>query len=257
MPDLTVLIVDDEPGSRGRIRNLLKEEPGIAIAGECADGDAAVEAIRTLSPSIVFPDVQMPGIDGFEVLRRLDPATMPVVIFVTAFDRYAVEAFEVRALDYLVKPVRRERFAQALDRARETLAPDRNGIRDEWRERAVTLVAGEKPQRVNRIVLRTRNRILLIPAESIDWIEAAGNYARVHIGAEAHLIRETMSTVEARLDPSVFVRTHRRAIVNVERVREVMAIARGEYVLVLRDNVTRVPLSRSYRARLEFLLGEL
>src|SRR5688572_24897402 len=148
MPELTVLIVDDEAGSRGRIRNLLKDQRDLTIAGECADGDAAVEAILTLQPSLVFLDVQMPGIDGFEVLRRLDPGTMPLIIFVTAFDRYAVEAFEVRALDYLVKPVRRERFAQALDRAREILLAGRA----EWRERAVTLVGGEKPQRVNRIV---------------------------------------------------------------------------------------------------------
>jgi len=255
MPEITVLIVDDEAGSRSRIRNLLKDEGGITIAGECADGDAAVEAIRTLRPSIVFLDVQMPGSDGFEVLRRLqqDAETMPFIIFVTAFDQYAVDAFEVRALDYLVKPVRRERFGRALDRAREALQAD--GM--EWRERAATLIGDEKPQRLNRIVLRTRNRILLIPAETIDWIEAAGNYARVHIGAESHLIRETMSTVEERLDPKAFVRTHRRAIVNLERVREVISVARGEYVLVLKDGTTRVPLSRGYRARLEFLLGEL
>ncbi|HJQ40981.1 MAG TPA: response regulator [Thermoanaerobaculia bacterium] len=241
MAELTVLIVDDEAGSRSRIRNLLKDERDVTIAGECADGDAAVEMIRGLAPSLVFLDIQMPGIDGFEVLRRLDPETMPLIIFVTAFDQYAVDAFEVRALDYLVKPVRRERFAQALQRARELETA-------EWRRRAQTLV--------NRVVLRTRNRILLVPAETIDWIEAAGNYARVHVGAEAHLLRETMSTIEERLDPKLFVRTHRRAIVNVERIREVVAVARGEYSLLLHSGA-RVPLSRACRARLEFLLGSL
>ena len=252
MPELTALIVDDEPASRARIRNLLKAAPDIVIAGECGNGDEALDAIRKLEPALVFLDVQMPGIDGFEVVRRLDPKTMPLIIFVTAFDRYAVDAFEVRALDYLVKPVRRARFEQTLERARETL----KSRRDEWRERVLTLT-GDRPQRINRVVLRTRNRIFWVAAESIDWIEAAGNYAAVHIGADSHLIRETMSTISERLDPDRFVRVHRTAIVNVDRVREVIQISRGEYMLLLADGTTRVPLSRSHRARFEFLLGEL
>jgi two-component system, LytTR family, response regulator len=252
MSELTALIVDDEPASRSRIRNLLRTAPDIVIAGESGNGDDALIAIRDLEPSIVFLDVQMPGIDGFEVVRRLDPKTMPLIVFVTAFDRYAVDAFEVRALDYLVKPVRRARFEQALERARETLKTRR----DEWRERVLTL-SGERPQRINRVVLRTRNRIFWVAAETVDWVEAAGNYAAVHIGAESHLIRETMSTIAERLDPEKFVRVHRTAIVNIDRVREVIQVTRGEYVLLLADGSTRVPLSRSYRARLEFLLGEL
>lgn len=252
MSELTALIVDDEAASRSRIRNLLKGASDITIAGEAENGDDALEAIRTLDPSLVFLDVQMPGIDGFEVVRRLDPKTMPMIIFVTAFDRYAVDAFEVRALDYLIKPVRRVRFEQTLERARETLRSRRN----EWRERVLSL-AGDRPQRINRVVLRTRNRIFWVAAESIDWVEAAGNYAAVHIGPESHLIRETVSVIAERLDPQRFVRVHRTAIVNLDRVREVIQVARGEYVLVLADGSTRVPLSRSYRARLEFLLGEM
>jgi two-component system LytT family response regulator len=252
MPELTALIVDDEPASRSRIRNLLKSAADIEVVAECGNGDEALEVIRQLGPSIVFLDVQMPGIDGFEVVRRLDPKTMPLIIFVTAFDQYAVDAFEVHALDYLVKPVRRVRFEQTLERARETL----RNRRDEWRERVLTL-NGARPQRINRVVLRTRNRIFWVAAESIDWIEAAGNYAAVHIGPESHLIRETMSTIAERLDPQRFLRVHRTAIVNLDRVREVIQVARGEYVLLLADGSTRVPLSRSYRARLEFLLGEM
>ncbi|HEX6160325.1 MAG TPA: LytTR family DNA-binding domain-containing protein [Thermoanaerobaculia bacterium] len=249
MPEITTLIVDDEPGSRARIRNLLKEANDVRVVAECEDGDEAMAAIEEHAPALLFLDIQMPGMDGFELLRRLDPATMPLTVFVTAYDRYAVEAFEVRALDYLVKPVVRDRFAAALARVRETLAQRGTG---EWRERAQSLVT-----KVNRIVLRTRNRILWVPAESIDWIESAGNYARVHVGAEGHLLRETMATIQARLDPNVFVRVHRTAIVNIERVREVFPVARGEYVLLLKDGTTRVPLSRGFRAKLEFLLGDL
>lgn len=249
MPEITAIIVDDEPGSRARIRNLLKEANDVRVVAECEDGEEAIAAIEEHAPQLLFLDIQMPSMDGFELLRRLDPATMPMTIFVTAYDRYAVQAFDIRALDYLVKPVRRDRFAEALQRVRETLA--QRGSK-EWRERAQSLVT-----KVNRIVLRTRNRILWIPAESIDWIESAGNYARVHVGNEGHLLRETMSTIQARLDPNVFVRVHRTAIVNIERVREVFPVARGEYVLLLKDGTTRVPLSRGFRAKLEFLLGDL
>lgn len=249
MPEITAIIVDDEPGSRARIRNLLKEANDVRVVAECEDGEEAIAAVEEHAPQLLFLDIQMPSMDGFEVLRRLDPATMPMTIFVTAYDRYAVQAFDIRALDYLVKPVRRDRFAEALQRVRETLA--QRGSK-EWRERAQSLVT-----KVNRIVLRTRNRILWIPAESIDWIESAGNYARVHVGSEGHLLRETMSTIQTRLDPNVFVRVHRTAIVNIERVREVFPVARGEYVLLLKDGTTRVPLSRGFRAKLEFLLGDL
>lgn len=253
MNELTVVIVDDEPASRTRLRNLIRDERDVRIVAEAGSGLDAVEAIETHQPSVVFLDVQMPEIDGFEVLRRLDPAALPLIIFVTAFDRYAVEAFEVRALDYLVKPVRRNRFAAALQRARETV--ETRSSRD-WNERSLS-VLDDKPRRVNRILVHIRERILWVAAEEIDWIESAGNYARVHTGGSAHLIRETMSTIEERLDPTRFVRVHRSAIVNIERVREVIPVARGEYDLLLADGVTHVSLSRRHRSRLEFLLGQL
>ncbi|HEY0142827.1 MAG TPA: response regulator [Thermoanaerobaculia bacterium] len=257
MPEITTIIVDDEPGSRARIRNLLKDALDVRVVAECEDGEEALAAIGEHAPALLFLDIQMPGLDGFELLRRLDPEVMPLTVFVTAYDRYAVDAFEVRALDYLVKPVRRDRFAAALARVRETLA--QRGI-GEWRDRTRSLIddrAQSLVTKVNRIVLRTRNRILWVPAESIDWIESAGNYARVHVGNEGHLLRETMATIQERLDPNVFVRVHRTAIVNIERVREVFPVARGEYVLLLKDGTTRVPLSRGFRAKLEFLLGDL
>lgn len=245
---INTIIVDDEPGSRARIRNLLKDANDVAVVAECEDGEEAIAAIDEHHPALVFLDVQMPGLDGFDVVRKLDPATMPLIVFVTAYDAYAVEAFDVRALDYLVKPVRRDRFLTMLDRVRDVLARSEQAA---WRGRAASLT------RINRIVLRTRNRIIWVAAESIDWIESAGNYARVHIGAESHLLRETMSTIEQRLDPNVFIRVHRTAIVNIDRVREVFSVARGEYVLLLRDGTTRVPLSRGFRARLQFLLGDI
>jgi two-component system, LytTR family, response regulator len=239
---MRVLIVDDEPLARERIRTLLAGEPDIEIAGEAHDGASAVEAIRTLSPGLVFLDVQMPEMDGFAVLERLNPAAMPAVIFVTAFDRYAIRAFEVCALDYLLKPFDRERFSKALARARS--ADDVSA-----RVRAVLEQWTGRPKFIDRLVIRSGGRVFFLRVEELDWIEAAGNYVRLHAGGEEHLYRETMSRLEASLDPAKFARIHRSAIVNVDKVKELHPLFRGDYSVTLR-NGRKLTLHRSYRSRL-------
>jgi two-component system LytT family response regulator len=228
---LRVLVVDDEPLARERLRSLLAAEPEVALVGECHDGQAAIDAIRALAPDLVFLDVQMPEVTGFDVLAALAPQEAPAVVFVTAFDHYALDAFEVHALDYLLKPFDRERFARALDRARAHLVRGDHATE----QKLVALLEDVRAARrgVKRLVVRERGRVFFLKVESIDWIEAAGNYARVHVGKDEHLLRETMKTLEARLDPAVFVRIHRSAIVNLERVRELVPSCHGEFVVLL------------------------
>ena len=240
---MRVLIVDDEPLARERIRTLLSAERDIEIVGEASDGASAVCAIRKLSPGLVFLDVQMPEMDGFAVLEQLSLASMPAVIFVTAFDHYAIKAFEVCALDYLLKPFDRERFAKAVERARS--ASDVGA-----RVRAVLERWNERQKFIDRLVARSGGRVFFLRVEELDWIEAAGNYVRLHVGAEEHLYRETMSRMEAILDPARFARIHRSSIVNIDCVKELHPLFRGDYQVVLR-NGRKLTLHRSFRARLQ------
>ena len=249
---LRAVIVDDEPLARERIRTLLKREPDVRILAECGDGRRAVKAICKYKPDLLFLDVQMPEMDGFDVLAALDSGDMPVVIFATAYDKYALRAFEVHALDYLLKPFDRERFRAALSRARDQVADRRSG---ELSQRVLSLLAdraaGEKP--LQRLVIKSGGRISFLRAGEIDWVEAAGNYLRLHAGREEHLLRETMAGLEARLDPGRFLRIHRSTIVNLDRVKRMEASFHGEYVVLLRDG-TRLTLSRGYRDRLQEFL---
>lgn len=239
---MRVLIVDDEPLACERIRTLLATEPDIEIVGEAHDGASAVSAIHNLSPGLVFLDVQMPEMDGFAVLDQLNPASMPAVIFVTAFDQYAIKAFEICALDYLLKPFDRERFSKALARAR-------SAVDIGARVRAVLEKWNQRPKFTDRLVIRSGGRVFFLRVEEIDWIEAAGNYVRLHFGNEEHLYRETMSRMEADLDPAKFARIHRSAIVNIDRVKEMHPLFRGDYQVVLRNGRT-LRLHHSYRGRL-------
>jgi len=250
---LRVLIVDDEPLARERIRALLRDAPDAEVVGECGDGRRALAAIRRRRPDLLFLDVQMPELDGFAVLRALDPTELPAVIFVTAYDRYALRAFEVHALDYLLKPFDRERFHRALARARTQIERDRRGTLD---ARLLALLEDLRPgrKRLERLVVKEGGRVFFLRAEEIDWVEAQGNYARLHIGRETHLVRETMARLEAGLDPKQFARIHRSTIVNLERVRELLPDFHGDSVVVLRD-ATRLTLSRGYRERFRELLG--
>jgi two-component system, LytTR family, response regulator len=246
---MRVLIVDDEPLACERIRTLLASESGIELAGECHDGVAAVRAIRELRPDVVFLDVQMPEMNGFQVLEQFEIAALPVVIFVTAFDHYAIKAFEVCALDYLLKPFDRDRFSKALTRVRTELerrstsdfSVRLRAVLEDWQQH-------RKPY-LERLVIRSGGRVLFLRVDELDWVEAAGNYVRLHVGQEEYLHRETMSRLEAVLDPARFARIHRSSIVNVDQVKELHPLFRGDYIVILRDG-RRLTLSKAYRDRL-------
>src|SRR5262249_15102954 len=220
------------------------------VGGECADGQEARRAIGKHQPQLVFLDVQMPGLNGFDVLEAIGPDKMPAVVFVTAYDAYALRAFEVHALDYLLKPFDRDRFQKALQRARaevQRAGPD---------PRLASLLEEVKARKpAERLMLQSSGKVYFVRVEDIDWVEAAGNYARLHVGGETHLLRETMNGLEARLDPQKFLRIHRSTIVNIERVKELHPWFHGDYQVVLRDG-TELTLSRSYRPRLQELFGD-
>ena len=233
MEKIRALIVDDEPLAREGMRIHLSEHPDVDVIGECGDGATAVEAIRQLRPDLVFLDVQMSELDGFGVLRELQSEQLPAIVFVTAYDQYAVRAFDVHALDYLVKPFDDRRFFAALLRAKE---------------RARQRKPGREP--VSRFVVRSREKIVFIKAEDIDWVEAADYYVSLHAGGRSHLLRKTMAEIEEELDPARFVRVHRSAIVNLDRVRELHPLFRGDSILVLQDG-TKLRLSRARREEFE------
>jgi two-component system, LytTR family, response regulator len=251
---IRTLVVDDEPIARERILSLLQQETDVEVIGQCADGVQAVSAIQQQSPDLVFLDVQMPGCDGFGVIQNIGPDRMPTVVFVTAYDEYALRAFEVHALDYLLKPFGKDRFQETLKHARESLERRRAG---DLGRRLLALVHDLKPeqQRLDRLVVKSGGRVFFLRTDEIDWIEAAGNYVRLHLGEESHLFRETMNGMESRLDTRRFVRIHRSRIVNTERIKELQPWFNGEYVVILR-NGTRLTLSRGYREKLQEQLGK-
>jgi len=250
------LIVDDEPLARERIRALLAGDSEVEILGECASGEEAVRAIRAGRPDLLFLDVQMPGMDGFETLAAAaaaEPGRVPAVVFVTAYDRHAVRAFEVHAQDYLLKPFDRARFTAALERAKAAIASAHGGG---VTERLAELLDGRERARrtLRRLVIHSAGRILFLGVSEIDWIEAAGNYARIHAGAESHLYRETMRELESKLDGEEFLRIHRSTIVRVDRIRELRPWFHGAFVVVLRDG-TELQSSRGFSGRLRALSG--
>lgn len=252
-----VLVVDDEPLARTGVVQLLAKDPDIAVVGEAADGRAAVEAIRTLQPDLLILDVQMPEYDGFEVLRTLPRDRMPAVIFVTAYDQHALRAFEVHALDYLLKPFDDERFAEALDRAKRSL---RSAELGELSRRLVGLLedrgsATPSEPRLTRLIVRHEGSVAFVRVEDLDWIEAADYNVKLHTRGQVHLLRESLNALEARLDPARFFRVHRSAIVNLDRIRELQPYFKGEHILLLQDG-TRLKLSRARREHLEARLGQ-
>lgn len=251
MPNFKVLIVDDERLSRRRVRRLLSLEPDCEVLGECANGMEAVEAMKTVRPDIVFLDVQMPEMDGFDVARTV-AAARPVVIFTSAYDEYALRAFEVQAFDYLLKPFDGRRFRESLQRARFRVECDRFGLQD---RRLPEPAPAPRPV-PDRIAVRNNGRVVFVKLTDIDWIEAADNYVCLHCGRETHVVRETMNELEARLNPAQFLRVHRSSIVNLDRVRELQPWFRGDYRIVLRDG-TELTLTKNHREKLEsrLLLG--
>jgi two-component system LytT family response regulator len=253
---IRALIVDDEPLARQRIRDLLQEEPDVSVVGECGDGEEALASIEASRPDLVFLDVQMPEMTGLEVLEALRVEPMPAVVFVTAYDEFALRAFDAHALDYLMKPFHRTRFRVALDRARALIAGRRARWEDggiEERIRAVLAELQPRQRYLERLVVRQGTRIQFIRSASVDWIEADGNYARLHVGGRSYLLRETMSGLEGRLDPADFVRIHRSTIVNTNRIREIQPMAKGDYVLILEDG-TKLNSSQGYRENLQALI---
>jgi two-component system LytT family response regulator len=248
------LIADDEPIARRRLVRLLENEPEAELVASCGTGLEAVEAIRAHTPHLLFLDVQMPGLDGFGVLESLGPATPPAVVFVTAFDAYAIQAFDANALDYLLKPFDAERFHRAFARARDrvhnaTIGPDSTALS--------ALIAGlSRPrQSAERLAIRADGRVYFVRVADIDWIETASNYVRLHTGKTSHLLREPLSTLETRLDPEQFLRIHRTTVVNVERLRELQPWFSGEFIAILHDG-TRLKVSRGYRDRVARWLGQ-
>ncbi|HNX50159.1 MAG TPA: LytTR family DNA-binding domain-containing protein [Thermoanaerobaculaceae bacterium] len=252
---LRVLLVDDEPLARQKMRLFLADQPDVEIVGECEDGPTAVDDILRLRPDLVFLDVQMPGTDGFAVLDAVRPEYLPEVVFVTAHDNYAIKAFEIHALDYLLKPFDRERFLRSLSRARATFADRGDGALG---ARVVQLLDRlDAPMRhLTRFVVRMGGRVYFLRAPEVDWLEAEGNYVVLHVGKEKHLIRDTMCRLEARLDPGQFVRVHRSTIVNLERIKELRSTLDGELMIVLEDGC-KLAVSRGFRDGLQRLLDEV
>lgn len=256
-PLIRVLLVDDEPLARDMLREMLAGDPQVAIVGESCNGREAVEAIRAHSPDLVFLDVQMPEVDGFQVLAALEKGEMPYVIFVTAYDQYAVRAFEVQALDYLLKPFDQERFDTSWQRAKAQIIQDRNGGRD-MDQRILALLEELKAGKtyLERLVIKTGGRIYFLETDEIDWIEAEGNYVSVHSAKKTHLLRETISSLESQLDPKKFVRIHRSSIVRLDFIQELQPWFHGEYRVILHDG-TQLTLSRNHRDKLQEALGKL
>ncbi len=272
MNRIRVLVVDDEPLARTGVSKLCGADPDLELVGECADGKSAVAAIEQIEPDLLLLDIQMPEMDGFEVLKAVGAQSMPHVIFVTAYDQFAVQAFEVHALDYLLKPFDDERFFDAISRAKQAI---RGADLGTLRSRLLGLLAeagmgddlvpaedqyvapgeAQRPKYLTRIAVRETGRTVLVGTDEIDWIEAANYCAKLHTRNRVFIIRESLKALETQLDPTQFFRVSRSAIVNLDRVQEIQPFARGSQMVILKDD-TRITMSRSRREALERLLGQ-
>jgi two-component system, LytTR family, response regulator len=253
---IRVAIADDEPLARERLRSLLEGRQQYAIVAECNDGVEAVAALASDNIDLLFLDVQMPGLDGFQILESAGTARLPIIVFVTAFNEYALRAFNVSALDYLLKPFDRERFEQTLTRVEERLASrNQTEISQELRDFLRTLPATAAPAHVSRFPVRANGEIYFVRADDVDWIDAEGNYVALHAAGRRHLVRDTIKSLEMRLDPAKFLRVHRSAIINIDRLRKLQPYFHGEYVVTLQDGTT-LTSSRTYSDRLRALLEQ-
>jgi two-component system, LytTR family, response regulator len=260
-----VLIIDDEELAREGVRILLENFPDVEITGECANGFDAVSMIQEKEPDLVFLDVQMPVMDGFEVIEKIGADKMPLVIFVTAYDKYALRAFEIYAFDYLLKPIDDERFAETFQRAALRFGQSETGIRQQLAvlleelklqrgQRADNRPRPAAPEYPERIVVKTAKRIFFVGIEDVDYFKAADNYVEIHVGRKLHLIRETMTGLESRINPRQFVRINRSIIVNVKRIKELQPLFNGEFAVIL-QNGTELISSRRFRKNLDILLN--
>ena len=252
---MRILIVDDEAPARGRLRQLLKAELDVELLGECGNGRQALEFIQRDAPDLVFLDVQMPRLSGLEVCEAVAAAgaAMPLVIFVTAYDEYALKAFEVHAIDYLLKPFDRERFQKALGHAREQLRRAK-GAGAESRLAGLLDDLRRGIKKIDRLVFKQNGRVIFVQVETIDWVEADGNYVRLQAGNESHHLRETLAGLEAKLPSEQFMRISRSSIVNLDRIKELQPLFYGDYVVIL-QNGSRLNMSRTYRERVEAMLA--
>ena len=262
---IRAIIVDDEPAARRGVRLLLERDAAVEVVGEAATGIEAAELMQRAKPDLAFLDVQMPGADGFAALEKIGPAAAPAVVFVTAYDEHALRAFEVNAVDYLLKPYDDARFSAALQRAKEAV---RRRQTDSVNARLTQLLdylqqhngaAAAAPANAeksgDRILIKSSGEIFFLKAEEIDWIEAEGDYMKFHVNGRAHLMRETMARLETRLDPRRFIRIHRSTIVNIDRLRKLSPSFAGEYAVILHDG-TKLKLSRGYHERIATLLKQ-
>jgi two-component system LytT family response regulator len=253
-PKLRVLVADDEPLARKLIRRFLKQEPDVELLGECGDGKETVAMIRNTKPDLLFLDVQMPELDGFAVLDTLGAADMPQVIFTTAYESYAIRAFELHALDYLLKPFDQVRFKAAMQHARERLRNHRPGEEGVQIGSLLETIKAQQ-QHLDRLIIKADGRITFLNTHDIEWIEADDKYVYLHTAKGKKMVRQTLSSMEAQLDPKRFRRIHRSAVVNVERIKEMQPLFNGEHS-VLMDDGTKLTLSRTYKDKLFELLGK-
>jgi two-component system, LytTR family, response regulator len=248
---LSTLLVDDEPLAREGLRMLLSRDPDIAAIHEAKDGREALIAIRDLRPDLIFLDVQMPEMDGLTLLKELGGERLPEIIFVTAYDRYAIQAFEINAIDYLLKPVTEERFQKSLLRAKARL---KHSGRDDANRQILSLLEtiASPPRNLKRVAVRSAGKTIFVDVQDIDWVEAAENYVQLHVGKSAHLLHVAMNAFEKSLDPEMFMRIHRSIIVNVTRIKQLQPALHGEYVVTLEDGV-RLQSGRVYNEKLKSL----
>jgi two-component system LytT family response regulator len=252
---IRTIIVDDEPIARSGLRALLAADPDVQVICECGNGIAAVEAVRREHPDLVFLDVQMPDLDGFGVLEQLQPEEMPAIVFVTAYDQYAIRAFEVNAIDYLLKPFDRDRFAESLARVKRHIQLDRVSSLSDKMVSLLKHLGSAAPgssgtYRAGRILIKDRRRVSFVRQTDIDWIEVQGNYLRIHTGTESHLARDTLTAMLEKLDPTTFLRISRSHAVNVEKVKELRSLDNGRYCFTLSDG-TELQSSRRHREQVE------
>jgi two-component system LytT family response regulator len=253
---IRTLIVDDEPLARALLRSFLADDAEMEVIGECGDGYTAIEMIESAAPDMVFLDIQMPDLDGFGVLRALAPAAIPNLVFVTAYDQFALKAFDVHAIDYLLKPFDRERFERTLARAKQQIALQK---REDVNVELLRILSEQsaRHQPVKRILVKSGDKAFFVRPEEISWIEAQGNYVALHAGARSFLLRQTIHALEEQLDPAKFRRVERSAIVNLDAIREMHPAGRGEYEIILKDGIT-LKLSHTYRESfLRFASGVL
>jgi len=247
LKSLRALVIDDELPARKKLMMLLRDEPGVEVVGQASNGIEAVAAIEEHQPDVIFLDIQMPGMNGFEVLEALEGDNLPLVVFVTAYDQHAVKAFEVHAADYLLKPFDRSRVQSCLERLRSgqhSVNAKLEELLSEFRSRDY----------LNRVIVKTRGRVIFLQIEDVDWIETSANYVELHLGKQSFLLRETLSALETRLDPRHFARVHRTTIVNIDRIQELQPWSHSDFIVLLKDG-TKLRMSRRYRENLAGIWG--